>query len=191
MLVLRERQLKLQEKARERAREAGTALPEGRKPRTVAEARAQQRTAAERAEIAEKRRERREREKAASSRPAAGPARYKRKQRGGGTAAAAAAGMALGAASVEPAEVLEAEEADAYEADAYEADTYEADLAREVNRLDPLDAQNAGLHDEELELGHEEIVLNLDAVDAPHLDAHAETAGDADEAHAHTNAPRA
>ena len=28
--------------------------------------------------------------------------------------------------------------------------------------LDPLDAQNAGLHDEELALGHEEIHLNLD-----------------------------
>ena len=182
VLVFRERQLKMQEKARERAREAGTEIADGRKPRTVAEARAQQRTAAERAEIAEKRRERREREKAASSRPAGGPVRYKRKRTGGATAAA---GTALDAGAVESAEVLEAEEADAYEADAYEAE-----LAREANGLDPLDAQQAGLHDEQLELGHEEIVLNLDAVDAPHLDAHAENAGDA-EAHAHTNAPRA
>jgi preprotein translocase SecF subunit len=28
--------------------------------------------------------------------------------------------------------------------------------------MDPLDAQNAGMHDEQLELGHEEITLNLD-----------------------------
>ena len=34
--------------------------------------------------------------------------------------------------------------------------------------LDPLDAQNAGLHDEELELGHEEIVLNLEDDVAEH-----------------------
>ncbi|HZY98673.1 MAG TPA: protein translocase subunit SecF [Candidatus Baltobacteraceae bacterium] len=43
--------------------------------------------------------------------------------------------------------------------------------------IDPLDAQNAGLHDEALEQGHEEISLNLDEFDAqgqPEHDAHGE-----------------
>ncbi|MGH7727573.1 MAG: hypothetical protein ACREM2_02110, partial [Vulcanimicrobiaceae bacterium] len=34
-----------------------------------------------------------------------------------------------------------------------------------AGELDPLDAQNAGLHDAELALGHEEIRLNLEADD--------------------------
>ena len=33
--------------------------------------------------------------------------------------------------------------------------------------IDPLDAQALGLHERDYELGHEEIKLNLDAVDAP------------------------
>jgi hypothetical protein len=32
----------------------------------------------------------------------------------------------------------------------------------ESEALDPLDAQNAGLHEAQLELGHEEIIMNLD-----------------------------
>ncbi|HMD03218.1 MAG TPA: protein translocase subunit SecF [Candidatus Baltobacteraceae bacterium] len=40
-----------------------------------------------------------------------------------------------------------------------EQDEYEEE---ETAPLDPLDAQNAGLHEHELELGHEEIHLNLD-----------------------------
>ncbi len=38
-----------------------------------------------------------------------------------------------------------------------------------ADRIDPLDAQNAGQHDRDFELGHEEIRLNLEAVDAPHV----------------------
>ena len=41
----------------------------------------------------------------------------------------------------------------------FEDDTPYADAHYD---LDPLDAQNAGLHDHELTLGHEEIHLNLD-----------------------------
>ncbi len=42
--------------------------------------------------------------------------------------------------------------------DAYGEDGYaEPDYA-----IDPLDAQNAGLHEHDLTLGHEEIHLNLD-----------------------------
>ena len=37
----------------------------------------------------------------------------------------------------------------------------------EEESIDPLDAQNAGLHDEAYEQGHEEIVLNLEGFDAP------------------------
>jgi preprotein translocase SecF subunit len=37
----------------------------------------------------------------------------------------------------------------------------------EEEAIDPLDAQNAGLHDEALERGHEEITLNLDEFDEP------------------------
>ena len=33
--------------------------------------------------------------------------------------------------------------------------------------MDPLDAQNLGLHDRDYELGHEEIRLNLDAAEPP------------------------
>jgi preprotein translocase SecF subunit len=39
--------------------------------------------------------------------------------------------------------------------------------AGEDEGIDPLDAQNAGLHDAAFEQGHEEITLNLDGFDAP------------------------
>jgi hypothetical protein len=45
------------------------------------------------------------------------------------------------------------------------------------SEIDPLDAQNAGLHDQAIEQGHEEISLNLDEFDAekqPEHDAHGE-----------------
>ena len=39
--------------------------------------------------------------------------------------------------------------------------TMEAEPASFEPEIDPLDAERAGLHDEALELGHEEIKLNL------------------------------
>jgi hypothetical protein len=43
--------------------------------------------------------------------------------------------------------------------------------------IDPLDAQNAGLHEAQLELGHEEIVLNLEDHPIAHEFAAHEAAG--------------
>jgi len=58
--------------------------------------------------------------------------------------------------------VAEARSDDAHEdAPEYEEDLYDPTFAGE-GVLDPLDAQRAGLHDEALELGHEEITLNFD-----------------------------
>ena len=86
---------------------------------------------------------------------ATGPARYKRKR-------------------VEPTATAVAEPE--YEEEEYE---YAQD------EIDPLDAQNAGLHDEQLELGHEEIVLNLE----DHPIAHGFAGHEAEqEQHAPTNA---
>jgi preprotein translocase SecF subunit len=103
------------------------------KPRTVAEARAQ--SGLSREQILAARKERREREKQTPARAAAGPVRYKRKR---SASDAAGAGAAQGESTSD--------------------ETYE----EEFEALDPLDAQNAGLHEHELSLGHEEIHLNLD-----------------------------
>jgi preprotein translocase SecF subunit len=95
-------------------------------PRTVAEARAQVKSEADRAEVLAARKARKEREREASQRatPTA-PPRYRRRPRPMQTV-------------VE--EVREPE-------------------------IDPLDAQNLGMHERDYELGHEEIRLNLDAVE--------------------------
>ena len=51
----------------------------------------------------------------------------------------------------------------------FEDDEYIEDDTHAIGEhLDPLDAQNSGRHDRDYELGHEEIRLNLDAVEAPH-----------------------
>jgi preprotein translocase SecF subunit len=49
------------------------------------------------------------------------------------------------------------------------------DVYDERDELDPLDAQNAGLHEAQLELGHEEITMNLDDEPTAEADAHDET----------------
>jgi preprotein translocase SecF subunit len=104
------------------------------KPRTVAEARAQASSGMTREQIVAARKERRSREKQAPIRASGGPARYRRKR----------------PASQTPAEAAAAESAGEH----YEDEEYEA--------IDPLDAQNAGMHEHELTLGHEEIHLNLE-----------------------------
>lgn len=120
-------------------------------PRTVAEARAQARSDAERAEILAARKARRERDRQSSRRAPDGPPKY-RKRRSEST-------NAVGYAESESDE-REAELDEAYELEHDE---------QHAEQLDPLDAQNLGLHDRDYDLGHEEIRLNLDAADEePH-----------------------
>jgi preprotein translocase SecF subunit len=149
--VLRERQLKSEAGRRALAREAAA-----ERPRTVAEARAQQMRGVSREEIVQARKERRKKGTVAV-RPAAGPVRYRRKRIDPAPGAIAAG---------EPVYDEVDEYQDGYEAVPLEHDDrgheHEAFGLDEYGReLDPLDAQNAGVHEHELTLGHEEIRLNL------------------------------
>ncbi|MGP6159843.1 MAG: protein translocase subunit SecF [Vulcanimicrobiaceae bacterium] len=141
--VLRERQLASAAKRREEQRNAPA-----EKPRTVAEARAQAAAAKSREAIVAARKERRQKEKAGSRRTSGGPVRYRRK-RADGSAAEPLPEPAYDETNV-------AEHEDAFEPE------YEQHPAEYHDPIDPLDAQEAGLHDQELALGHEEIHLNLD-----------------------------
>jgi hypothetical protein len=136
--VLRERQLASAQNKRVALRAVA-----GEKPRSVAEARAQAAAAgASRDEVLAARKERRAKEKAvAGTRPGSGPARYKKRR------PAPQAGTTAQAAPVVD--------------ELYDEAEYEEPYAE----IDPLDAQNQGLHERELELGHEEIRLNLEAFD--------------------------
>jgi preprotein translocase subunit SecF len=136
--ILRERQLK--NAATKRQLQRAQALE---KPRTVAEARAQAANLASREDVLAARKERRK--KGGPSRSTAGPVRYRRKP-------ASSQGTAL--AQADPRAV----EDDVPE---YESDLYDPSYEGQAH-IDPLDAQEAGLHDEALQLGHEEITLNLD-----------------------------
>ncbi|MBD5657086.1 MAG: protein translocase subunit SecF [Candidatus Eremiobacteraeota bacterium] len=139
--VLRERQLR--SAAGRRSLQRATALE---RPRTVAEARAQQAAAVSREDILAARKERR---KKVSGRPnAAGPVRYKKKRV---LPSATSAVVPLG---------------ETYEDDESEYEEDDASGEPGSYAVDPLDAQNAGLHEQELALGHEEIRLNLDEL--PH-----------------------
>jgi preprotein translocase SecF subunit len=64
-----------------------------------------------------------------------------------------------------------------------EGDTIVEDYT-ENDAIDPLDAQNAGFHDDALEQGHEEITLNLEGFD-PEYDAPSEHGEAPGEAHDH------
>jgi preprotein translocase SecF subunit len=140
--VLRERQLKAA--ATRRQLQRANALE---RPRTVAEARAQSAAGAvSREEVLAARKERRRK---TSVRPTAGPARYRRKP------SSSSKDVALGSAS----------QAQGEDVPEYEEDLYDPNYVGDG--VDPLDAQNAGLHDEALELGHEEITLNLDDAETP------------------------
>ncbi len=142
--VLRERQLKSVANLRDSRRAAAL-----ERPRTVAEAKAQAASGASRDDVLAARKERRAREKAASLRQNPRPAKYRRKRTGSG-------------AAPDPLEPF------AYEDPAFENDPAESAPDEEPGydeheyALDPLDAQNAGLHEHQLELGHEEIHLNFD-----------------------------
>lgn len=134
--VLRERQLA--SASAKRALGRATSLE---RPRTVAEAKANA-AGASREDVLAARKERRAREKAALARQIAGPTRYKRKR--SDTPGLAPLGDSLGEHSYE--------------------EPFEDDEPYGLTHfdVDPLDAQNSGMHDHELSLGHEEIHLNLD-----------------------------
>jgi hypothetical protein len=120
-------------------------------PRTVAEARAQARTDLDRAEILAQRKARKERERQSSRRTPSAPPKYKRRR----------IETSNGVGIVEP----ETEQAQIEEEDTYLRE-HDASYAVEHEPIDPLDAQNLGLHDAAYDLGHEAIRLNLDD-DAP------------------------
>jgi hypothetical protein len=141
---------KLQNAQRARAQAAGVALEA---PRTKAEARLQaakgatatpsDRDAVLAARVARKARRERER---LSTHKSGVPPRYRRRRP---EAPASAIGI------VDP------------ELELVDDEELELD-AEHAHEFDPLDAQNAGQHERDFELGHEEIHLNLEAVDAPH-----------------------
>ncbi len=121
-------------------------------PRTVAEARAQGRSEADRAEILAARKARRERERQSSRRGPDGPPKYKKRR-----IQTSSDTMILEEGGVQYDEELEEE------------------LLEEgyvETSIDPLDAQVLGHHERDYDLGHEEIKLNLDAADE-HLEPHA------------------
>jgi preprotein translocase SecF subunit len=146
---------KLQNAQRARTLAAGTALD---MPRTKAEARqASAKSAsvvADRDAVLAARKARRERERLAQKSPAA-PPRYKRRRP---QSPASAIGV------VEPDLAHEYDETDEYT----EHESAGGEMPGGGHLLDPLDAQIAGQHERDYELGHEEIHLNLEAVDAPH-----------------------
>jgi len=144
-LVVRLRKNQLERAARRRA--AGRAIAAAR-PRTVAEARQQaSRSAIEREAIVAARRERKEKEKldAARAQQQSRPARYRRKR----------TEQEPDARGIVTETIVESEGFESGETGEH---------------IDPLDAQRAGLHDEALELGHEEIHLNLDEPAEPRHD---------------------
>jgi preprotein translocase subunit SecF len=154
--VLRDRQLKSESGRRRLAREASE------RPRTVAEARAQAASAVSREEVLAARKERRK--KVTAARPSAGPARYKRKRTESDSRLATSTSADEAEQTYEEFDDEESDEqAIAHDEHDHE---HEHDGLDEYGReLDPLDAQNAGIHERELNLGHEEIRLNLDDVD--------------------------
>ncbi len=155
--VLRERQLESASGRRALAREASE------RPRTVADARAQA-AQLSRDDVLQARKERRK--KASGGRPPTGPARYRRKR---------SSLPPAGSTSYQQTQIGDATEA--YEDDAYEPETFDHEalghehphdgyaLDEYGRELDPLDAQNAGVHERDLTLGHEEINLTFDDVD--------------------------
>ena len=155
--VLRERQLKSESGRRQVAREAAAD-----RPRTVAEARAQATRGVSREDVLAARKERRK--KVATGRPAGGPARYKKKRTEPlpGTTATQESEYAF-----EDSDYEEVDERDvvAHDEHEHEHDAHDHYVDEYGRALDPLDAQNAGLHEHDLTLGHEEIRLNLDDAD--------------------------
>jgi len=122
-------------------------------PRTVAEARAQASTDADRAEILAARKARRERERQSTRRTQDAPPKYKRRR----------------IETTNDTAMFEAVDLDHDHDHNFEDEDYDViDLEHEAaEAIDPLDAQSLGHHERDYDLGHEEIHLNLDAGDAP------------------------
>ena len=116
-------------------------------PRTVAEARAQQRTDGDRAEVLAARKARRERERQSPRRGQTGPPKYKKRR----------IEMSSGTTIIE--------EGGAEYDEQLEDELIEGGYTETT--IDPLDAQTLGHHERDYDLGHEEINLNLDAADEP------------------------
>ncbi|MGA8575259.1 MAG: protein translocase subunit SecF [Candidatus Cybelea sp.] len=139
VLVFRKRQLE----AATKRRRAGLAQDRTVTARSRADSAAlQSRSGVAREDIVAARRERRQKAKTARTTAPITPARYRKKRTD------AESGVAV-------------EESYASE----EASAAQPYGGEEV--IDPLDAQQAGLHDEALEQGHEEIALNLDDLPSP------------------------
>jgi preprotein translocase subunit SecF len=137
---------------RMRASSVANAL-DGGGARTVAEARAQGgRTGPGRDEVIAARKARRERERQQAIR-AASPARYKKRRPDDPPPLAGTP------------EYME--ENEPYDSEYVEREDEAFTHEHQAEMLDPLDAQNAGQHDRDYELGHEEITLNLEDGDLP------------------------
>ncbi len=132
-LVVRLRAAQQRRAASRRAVERQNALD---RPRTVAQARAQQAAAAgtlTRDEVVAARRERRSKGRAPDRPAGAAPGRYRKRR--------------------PDAPVVRVVDLD---------QPLDVDETEEEDIVDPLDAQRSGMHDEQLALGHEEITMNLD-----------------------------
>ncbi len=168
--ILRERQLKSSAGRRALARSSAS-----ERPRTVAEARAQAAGGVSRDQILAARKERRK--KSAGRGTPSAPVRYKRKRVLPATATAAEVAAFEAEPQYEDAyddgshdhDVAIHEDAFQLHDHGHEPDANgefgHHDFAADHESLDPLDAQNAGVHEQDLLLGHEEIRLNLDDAD--------------------------
>ena len=175
--ILRERQLRNAKTRRDLERASGP----GERPRTVAEARAQAARAVSRDEIVAARKDRRK--KSAGRPTTSAPVKYRRKRVLPATATAAE----VAAFAAEPQYEDVYEDAPEHGAHDHDHDAHDHDhdahdhdhaYARMHEELDPLDAQNAGVHDDDLALGHEEIHLNLGDAEADAKVEHPAVKGD-------------
>jgi len=136
VLVFRQRQLD----AAAKRRRLGLTTDRDSRPRTVAESKAlASRAGVAREDIIAARAARR---KSKAPRTTSGPVRYKRKRDESATG------------TMEPETQAEAQ----YD----EHDVVEHEHEHEHDQVDPLDAQNAGMHEDAMEQGHEEVNLNLE-----------------------------
>ena len=132
VLVFRQRQLD----AAARRRRLGLTTDRDNRPRTVAESKAlASRAGVAREDIIAARQARR---KSKAPRTTSGPVRYKRKRDESAT----------GTMEEEPTSGVQYDELET--------------ASGEHEQMDPLDAQNAGMHEDALEQGHEEVNLNLE-----------------------------
>ncbi|MDQ6930267.1 MAG: protein translocase subunit SecF [Candidatus Eremiobacteraeota bacterium] len=159
VLVFRKRQLE----AATQRRRMGLSTDRDSRPRTVAESKAlASRGGVAREDIVAARQARR---KSKSPRTTPGPVRYKRKRDQGATG------------------TIDEQQPGS---DQYEEDQMQYEGGEQHDEMDPLDAQNAGMHEQAMDQGHEEVNLNLEGFETEHpvSDSH-------DPAAEHESAPKA